>query len=386
LGTTSIAAKKEEERRRNRRREAGALRTLLVMQAAVVEKYGNLLESSVLQVRRGVVVPQPGDGEIQVAVRCAALNPVDWKIAEGFLKPLHSVQFPYVPGCDYAGVVSKVGRGCTRWRVGDEVIGKAGNGALAQYLVIREDCATARPQNLTWEEGAGLPLAGMTALEAVDECRAPRGGTLLVLGGSASTGSMAIQIAKGWGQRVVATCSERNVDFVRNLGADRVIDRTKEDWAVVLKPTDVKVDAVFDAVGERDAYKRSKGVLVNPHYSRFVTIAEGATEKQSVPRLGLMSLRMSWRKLRSNPPYTWLFLDEKRKIDGVRALEKVRELAQAGTLRPPIDSRFALDNITDAFARLRAGHSVGKVIVNLPEAAVPASAAETVEVEHGPSS
>lgn len=338
------------------------------MEAAWVSKHGNVLDSGVLSVRKDVLRPEPGENEVQVAVRCAALNPVDFKIIEGFLKQFHSAHFPYVPGADFAGVVSKVGSGCSRWHVGDEVIGKAGDhGALAQFVCVREDQITGRPKNLSWEESAGLPLAGMTALEAVNECAVPRGGTLLVLGGSSSVGSMAIQIAKSRGVRVVATCGEHNVEYVRSIGADRVIDRKREAWHIVLHPKGSRVDSVFDAVGEPNAYKNSRDVLENLRYGKFVTIAEGATEKLSVTKLAKLSAKMAFRKARGRPSFTWLILDEKRNIDGLKPLEKVRELAEAGTLRPHVDRALPLDSVVDAFARIRTGHAAGKVVVLVPQ-------------------
>eukprot|EP00475_Leptophrys_vorax_P041614 TRINITY_DN78425_c0_g1_i1.p1 TRINITY_DN78425_c0_g1~~TRINITY_DN78425_c0_g1_i1.p1 ORF type:complete len:328 (+),score=122.01 TRINITY_DN78425_c0_g1_i1:271-1254(+) len=231
------------------------------MQAIVYEEYGN---SSKLQYK-SVPVPVAKDTEVLIKVHAAGVNPVDWKIREGYLRNAVPQQLPIIPGWDVAGTVSAVGAQVTGFKVGDEVYAYtrpvperddckdeqiADNGTYAEYVAVKEWKVAPKPKSLTFEAAAGVPLASLTAWQAIfDKGGLKAGQTLLVLGAAGGVGSFAVQFAKAKGATVVGTCSTKNVDVVKSLGADHVVDYTAGDVAAAVSAVTPVVDVVFDCVG-----------------------------------------------------------------------------------------------------------------------------------------
>jgi NADPH:quinone reductase-like Zn-dependent oxidoreductase len=215
------------------------------MQAIVQDTYGT---GAVLKAR-DIEKPGIGDHEVLVRVRAAGVNPADWAIMSGLpyiARPIYGLRRPKnaVRGTDVAGTVEAIGPGVTRFRVGDEVFGWA-DGSYAEYTAAPEDSLALRPANLTLEQAAAVPMAGLVALQAIrDHGKVQAGQTVLINGASGGIGTFAVQIAKALGADVTGVCSTRNIDLVRSIGADRVIDYTKEDFTKSARQYDVILDNV----------------------------------------------------------------------------------------------------------------------------------------------
>ena len=222
------------------------------MKAVIAEQYGGV---EVLEISDDLPVPRVGPNGVLVEVRAASVNPVDWKLRQGLLHAVMPVVFPVIWGCDLSGVVKEVGPAVTLFKPGDEVYGmkdgyvaKTYRGTYAEYVVVPEKSLAAKPKNLSHEEAAAVPLAALTAWQAmVNQGRLKPGQRVLIHAGAGGVGVMAIQIAKAFGAYVAATASTRNQDLLRELGADLAIDYTREKISKV-RP---KFDLVLDGVGEK---------------------------------------------------------------------------------------------------------------------------------------
>jgi NADPH:quinone reductase-like Zn-dependent oxidoreductase len=215
------------------------------MMAVRMHRYGG---PEVL-VHEGVPRPEPGPDELLVRVVAAAVNPVDWKIREGYLREMLPHRLPLIPGWDVSGVVEAAGGGVTRFRAGDEVFSRPDllrDGAYAEYVVIRESEVASKPGSVDHVHAAAIPLTGITAWKALFEAAevAP-GQRVLIHGAAGGVGSLAVQLARSRGAHVVATASAANRDYLRALGADEVIDYRSTPFEKAAGP----VDVVFDTIG-----------------------------------------------------------------------------------------------------------------------------------------
>ena len=233
-----------------------------------------------------VPFPIPAADEVQIKVAASSVNPIDWKISCGALAQMMPLDMSVPLGFVCAGVVTAVGSSVTRMKVGQsvwaDVIQRGPRGvtlgAYAEYVVTKESKASLKPTNLTFAEAGAIPLAGLTAVQCLRAIDTNEGSSVLVLGGSGATGTAGIQIAKAMGAKVYTTCSTRNIEYVKSLGPDEVIDYTQQDWAVVLK--DKGLDGVFDSVGENDGINRAVGVL---KIGGKVSTIAGAMPKDPLP-------------------------------------------------------------------------------------------------------
>lgn len=330
-----------------------------LMQAIRYHCYGS---SEVLTLER-VARPEPGDDELLVKVHAAAVNPLDWHYMQGkpYIMRLSSgIGRPTNPqaGVDFAGTVEAVGRNVQRFKPGDAVFGGR-NGAFAEYLVIRESSSVASmPANASFEEAAAVPVAAITALQAVrDAGRVGPGKHVLINGASGGVGTYAVQIAKSLGADVTGVSSTRNLDLVRSLGADQVIDYTQEDFT---RGTE-RYDAIIDNVGNHSlgAYRRAlkpDGILVlvtGPKTDRWLgPIARILWSKMSAPFV--------------SQTYAGLFATLNQ-----RDLAVLRDMMEAGTLRSVIDRRYTLAEVPAAIAYLEQGRSRGKNVIIVAEADAP---------------
>src|SRR6516225_2566741 len=226
------------------------------MKAVVIHEYGG---PEVLKYE-DIPRPEPNDDQVLIRVIAAGVNPVDAMIRSGMFDREGTRSFPIVPGGDVAGVVEKVGSKVTKFKTGDPVfayVSLDNSGGYAQYALVTEREVAAKPKSLTYVEAAAVPIAGMTAWQAlVDTAKLSAGQTVLIHGGSGGVGSFAIQIAKARGAKVIATASTANQEFLKQLGADVAIDYTKQRFEDVAKD----VDVVLDSIG-RDTLARSYGVM-----------------------------------------------------------------------------------------------------------------------------
>lgn len=328
------------------------------MKAIVQDTYGS--PADVLELK-DIAEPSVQDDEVLVRVRATSVNPADWHLIRGepyiarldigLRKPKHSVL-----GCDLAGRVEAVGQNVTTIQPGDEVFGSPfghGFGAFAEACVLAsEDLLEPKPSDLTFEQAAAVPLAGMTALQALrDHGRIEEGQRLLIIGASGGVGTFAVQIAKSFGATVTAVCSTRNVDMVRSLGADHVIDYTRED----LTEGGQRYDLVFQVAGTRSPADcrralTEKGTLVS---------ISGESDGHSIGPVdravkAFVLFRFSSQRLA-------IFTVKPRRDD----LRYLKGLIEAGRVTPVIDRTYSLTEATEAIRYLEEGHARGKVVLTV---------------------
>ena len=333
------------------------------MRALLLTRYGG---PDVAELR-DVPTPQPGAGQVLVRVRAAGLNPVDFKTREGQLKVVQRYPLPAVMGNELAGVVESLGHGVTRFAAGERVFArmpKAAMGAFADYAVVPEDHLAFIPLSLDFETAAGIPLAGLTALQALrDELHLRPGSRVFIPGGAGGVGTFAIQLAKWLGAEVTTTASPRGKALVERVGADVVLDYTAQRFEDHVRD----MDGVFDLLGG-ETLEKSFGV-VKPG-GKVVSIAgmpEAETARKDLGRgvaltalFWIASYRLRAAARKHGVTYRYLFMHP----SGAE-LSELGELVENGTLVPVIDRVFPFAEIRDAFAYLEAGHAKGKVVLSM---------------------
>ena len=221
------------------------------MTAVRFHEYG---DASVLQVE-SVPRPIPSDEQVLVHVRAVSVNPLDWKLRQGFMKDMVPLQFPFTPGGDFAGTVAVSGSGSTRWAVGEAVFGRVDpmvGGAYAEFVAVAPDAIERKPDNLSFAEAASVPVVALTAWQGIFDFGGLQAGqTILIHGAAGGVGMFAVQFAKQKGATVYATCSEGDKAFVSGLGADSVIDYKNQRFEDIAKNVDVVLDLVGGETGER---------------------------------------------------------------------------------------------------------------------------------------
>jgi alcohol dehydrogenase len=333
------------------------------MRAYVLTRYGGPDAAELREVPR----PDPAAQEVLIRVHVAGLNPVDFKTREGMLKVVQRYSLPEVMGNELAGTVEAVGDGVTRFAPGDRVFARVAKdtlGAFAEYATVPENLVATMPAALDFETAAGVPLAGLTALQALrDELHLKPRDRVFVPGGAGGVGTFAIQLAKWLGAQVTTTASPRGKALVERLGADVVIDYTTQAFEDHVR----EMDGAFDLIGG-DTLRKSFGV-VKPG-GTVVSIAgmpEPVTARKDLGR-GMVLAAMFWfasYRLRAEArkhrvTYRYLFMHPSGS-----ELAELGKLIEAGTLTPVIDRVFPLAEIADAFAYLEAGHAKGKVVVQI---------------------
>lgn len=333
------------------------------MKAFLLTRYGGPDATEL----RDIPVPEAGRGEVLIRVHAAGLNPVDYKIRDGALKAIQPIPLPVVMGCELAGVVEKVGEGADRYKPGDRVFARVAKdrlGAFAEYAVVQQDLLARMPDGLDMATAAGVPLAGLTALQALrDEMQLKPGGQVFISGGAGGVGTFAIQIAKWLGARVVTTASSRGRALVQRLGADEVTDYTTERFQDRVSG----MDGAFDLMGG-ETLDATFGV-VRP--GGIVVSIAGLPEPQTARKdlnFGPLMTAVFWfvsRKLRAlarrrGVRYRFLFM----RPSGAE-LGELAGLVAAGRLEPVVDRVFPFAEIAAAMDYLETGRAKGKVIVRM---------------------
>jgi NADPH:quinone reductase-like Zn-dependent oxidoreductase len=332
------------------------------MKAVVIDRYGGN------EVVREGEMPDPElrDEDVLVQIHAASVNPVDLKIREGKLKLILPYRLPLILGNDLAGVVVQVGPGVRRFKPGDEVYARPHKdriGTFAELIAIREDAVAIKPRQLTMEEAASVPLVGLTAWQAlVERASVKAGEKVLIHAGSGGVGTMAVQLAKHLGAIVATTTSTANLDWVKGLGADIVIDYRKDDFETTLRDYDV----VLDTLGG-EALEKSLRVL-KPG-GKLVSIA-GPPDPDFARQMGanwvlrlamrLLSRRIRRRAKRLRVNYSFLFM----RSSGDQ-LREVGSLIDAGLIRPVVDQVLPFESTKEALAYVEKGHAKGKVVVKI---------------------
>jgi NADPH:quinone reductase-like Zn-dependent oxidoreductase len=329
------------------------------MTALVARRYGG---PDVLAV---VERPEPevGPRDVLIAVKAASLNPLDFKIRDGKVKLVLRLKPPIALGCDVAGVVERVGPGVTKFRAGDAVFArleKSRMGGIAERAVAIEDVVAAKPARASFEEAAAVPLAGLTALQALREVAALTARQrVLIQAGAGGVGSLAIQIAKRLDLHVTTTTSTRNIDFVKQLGADAVVDYTRHE------PLPTGLDAVFETLGGASeiaslAAVKPGGVVVGIGGMPDAAFARTHLPAFARPVVWLATARRRRAAARAGARFIYLFM----RPDGAQLAELARWIDE-GRVRPILHRSYPLSEVREAFAELERGRARGKIVVTI---------------------
>lgn len=310
------------------------------MKAAQINSYG---DKDVLQLNTDAPKPHPSAGEVLVEVYSAGVNPFDWKVRAGYMKDMIPLTFPATLGGDVSGVVSEIGDGVSGFSVGQAVFGQAnavsGVGSYAEFTPVKAESLTSKPDSLDFETAAAVPLAGVSAYQAlVDHAGLQSGQRVLIHGGAGGIGTFAIQLAKHLGAYITATAGTDDVEYVKGLGADEVIDYQTQDFVETVKDYDV----VFDTVGG-ETFTKSHQVLKSG--GTLVTMA-GQPDESLANQHGVHVIQ------------------QMSQVTPER-LAKITELLESGVLTVHIDKIFPLDQAGDAQAYIAEGKHHGKVVLTV---------------------
>jgi NADPH:quinone reductase-like Zn-dependent oxidoreductase len=317
------------------------------MKAIVRTRYG---PPDVVQFKE-VAKPTPADDQVLVKLYAASVNPLDLFLMKGapLLRRISTPKYKIL-GCDIAGRVEAVGRNAKQFQPGDEVFGVTGfeGGAFAEYVCAPENKLALKPPNLSFPDAAAVPIAAITALQGLrDKGRIQPGQKVLVEGASGGVGTFAVQIAKSFGAEVTAVCSTRNMDTARSIGADHVIDYTREDFA----QSGQRYDLILAAKANHSIFDYRRSLSPNGIY-----VAAGGSLARILQALllGALLSRVGRKKM-------CFFLANINTMD----LVFLKDLLEAGKITPVIDRRYPLSDAAEALRYLEEGHAQGKVVITI---------------------
>lgn len=332
------------------------------MKAFVLDRYGKK------RALRSAEMPSPElrDDEVLVQVHAAGVNLLDSKIRDGDFKLILPYRLPLILGHDVAGVVVKVGPRVRQFKPGDEVYARADDfriGTFAEYVAVKEDSVALKPKALTMEEAASIPLVGLTAWQAlIEQANLKKGQKVFIQAGSGGVGTFAIQLAKYLGATVATTTSSANIDLVKRLGADIVIDYKKDDFVQVLQNYDVVLHSQDAAALEKSLrVLKPGGTLISISGPPDPAFANGRGVPWFVDLVvRLLSSGVRKRAARGGLMYSFLFM----RANG-RQLREITSLMDAGAIHPVVDRVFPFESTNEAMAYVEKGRAKGKVVVKL---------------------
>jgi len=286
--------------------------------------------------------PQPGEGEVLIRVHATSVNPIDWKVREGLMKDFWPHKFPLILGWDLSGVVEELGRGVSRFKIGDEVYSlpdPTRNGAYADYIVVREPELALKPNSLHHIRAAAVPLAALTAWQALfDTAQLQPGQRVLIHAGSGGVGHLAVQLAKWKGAHVFATASSKNQELLRRLRVDDAIDYTKQKFEDFARDVDVVLDTIGGETQERSWSVLKRG-------GNLVSLVQPPSEKKA-EELGVRATMLG-----AQP-------------NGAQ-LEEIAKIIDSGRLVPVIDRILPLSEARRAHELSQSGHTPGKIVLRI---------------------
>ncbi len=314
------------------------------MRSIIINKYGS---KDVLKLKN-IDKPEVGEDEVLIKIAYAGVNPIDWKVRNGEVKLFFRIKFPYTPGSDIAGEVVKVGNNVENFKIGDQVftmIPIVEGGGYQEYVSVAKNLVVKKPSNISDKEAAAVPMTALTALQSLrDKGKIKKGDNVLINGASGGVGIMAVQIAKSFGAKVTAVCGSDNIEMMKNLGADKVIDYKKEDF------TDGDAnsyDLIFDAVA-KSTFSKCKGIL-KPTGTFVIT----------VPGPGEM-FRFLLTKIGFSPKCEFLNVNSNQKD-----LKLIKKLIEEEKLKIIIDKEYSLEDIAKAHEYSEGGRAIGKIVIKV---------------------
>jgi NADPH:quinone reductase-like Zn-dependent oxidoreductase len=311
------------------------------MKAAQINQYGG---PDVIHVAENAPKPILSKGHLLVENYSTSINAIDWKVKAGYLEKMAPLQFPITLGGDFAGIVVEIGEDVSDFNVGDEVYGQAivlngGSGSMAEYISVKNSTSAIKPKSISFEEASALPLAGVSALQAIEEhINLKNSQKILIHGGAGGVGHFAIQLAKSLGAHVATTANAEDSDFVKSLGADEVIDYKTQKFEEILKD----YDAVFDTVGG-EVTDKSFGILKN---GGIIVSMAGQPNPELAEKYGVTAIGQFTKTNTKN-------------------LNRLTELVDSGKIKAHIDKTFTLDHVSEAFTYQEKIHPQGKVVVRI---------------------
>lgn len=315
------------------------------MKAITFDIFGGLEEIKYQDVK----TPEPETAEVQIKIAYAGVNPVDWKIGEGYLRKMVPHQFPIIPGWDAAGTISSTCKTVTKFQVGDEVFAYCRkpvvqHGTYAEFVCFPAEHVAKKPQSLTMAQAAAIPLVGLTAWQALfDNAKLKSGQTILIHAGAGGVGSIAIGLAKNAGATVFTTASEKNHEYVKELGADVAIDYTKENFVDKMKELQPEgVDVVFDCVGHETLENSFQLVKPGGHIVSIVNLIDREKGEQ-------FGIDTSFVFVRPN---------------GAQ-LEQIAILLDEGKIHPPKVQEFPFSEAAKALEQVKTEHTRGKIVIRV---------------------
>ena len=332
------------------------------MKAAYITRYGNINDVQIDEQPR----PSLTENAVLVKVHAASINPLDLRVLEGEFKAILPVPFPFILGNDFAGTVVEVGSKVSQFKVGDEVYAKTDlNGAFAEYTVVQQSSLALKPQNISMEQAAALPLVGLTSWQALVEiAKVKAGQKVLIHAGSGGVGSIAIQLAKSLGATVATTTSSKNSSWVKGLGTDIIIDYKTTDFEQELKDYDVVLDTQGGKILEKSLNVLKRGgrliSISGPPDHAFVEVVNPNWFLKCVIPLLSWSIRHKAKK--RDISYSFLFMQPNG-----QQLSEISKLVESGKINPVVDKTYTFSEIKDAFQYVNTGRAKGKIVLKISE-------------------
>jgi NADPH:quinone reductase-like Zn-dependent oxidoreductase len=326
------------------------------MKALQIVRYGDIKDSLAFN---EVSKPATKANDVLIEVKAAAINPIDKSIILGNLQGMLPIPFPSTSAYDVSGIVVEKGDEVTNFEIGDLVYSRVPQeqmGTLAEYVVVTDTAVSKKPGNISFEEAASLPLAGLTALQSLEYAGIKENVKVLIHAGSGGVGSFAIQYAKAKGAYVYTTTSTDNVEWVKALGADRVIDYKKEDYKTIVKDADI----VFDTLGQNYS---SEAFQVVKQGGKVVSVV-GPLDEESAKMFGMADYKLpeelATLSREKEASYKFIFMHP----NGAH-LNEIKSLVEDEKIKPIIDKVYPFSESIEAFTHLASGRAKGKIVVRI---------------------
>lgn len=326
------------------------------MKALQITKYGELKNGLSFNETAKPII---NASDVLIETKAAGLNPIDYKLVNGHLKEIVALNLPNTIGFDLSGVVVEKGAEVTKFEIGDVVYARVPQnqmGTVAAYVAVASKVISKKPDNISFEEAASLPLVGLTSIQALERVGLKENDRILIHAGSGGVGSFAIQYAKAKGAYVFTTTSTKNVDWVKALGADCVIDYKKEDYKTIVS----EIDIVFDTLGGDYTLEALHLIKVGGK----VTSIAGALDEETAGMMGIEGYKLPGnlakviKEKSANYKLTWM------QPDGAQ-LDAISTMVKSGEIKPVIDATYSFEDGIEAYSYLAAGSAKGKVIIRM---------------------